>query len=481
MNHLDDDALQRALTDHLRDAAPSPRGDALSRLMQRVGASPQRSAWRVRAMAVASGLASGRSMGTLAVAAGALVVGVMIGQLWAPVELGSEPSPSAVPTSSRASWEEPESYSFVLEGCGPNDPVGTLRIFVAAGIAVSFDPLDEPAQRYQGYPAEEMPTLGWMMAQVAEAESMTEPWPLPAELPPGSPEVVERSLPDVRLVTDPVDGHPVELYIDWIPEAIDDEVCYSVREFDISPDTSWGPMAVLDAPDGAPHGQAAATGVVRITEECVFLEQNGRSVLLIWDGSRVSWDAETSTISHRNDDGTVFVVSDGMEVEVGGGSAQGFPVLYLERADWLSAPRDACRGGGFVVGSVGEPQGEASPVAGCLASRAASDYEASSVYRAEWSTAGEVAAWQEGRRPESTNNTSDLRDVAPAASVLVCIYRGEFVAPAGPAQPGGVGPQGHRLLRILILESGEYILDSFGPEGGLEPETPDDWLNETGG
>jgi len=370
MNPEHEEALERALSDHLRDAAPTPLSDALPRLMHNVAVSPQHSPWRVRAAYVVSSLAPGRSLATVAVAAGALVVGIVIGQLGAPAELGPRPSSSPVATPTQTpgpgSWEEPESYSFVLEGCGPN-LVGLFRIYVTHGVAVAFDTLDEQAEPYDGYPAEEMPTLGWMMAQVAEAESMTEPWDLPAgPPPPSSHEVVERSLPEVRLTTDPVDGHPVEVYIDWIPEAIDDELCYSVRDFDIA-------------------------------------------------------EADPS----------------------------------------------------------GETVGEASAIAGCLASRAASDYEASSVYRAEWSTAGEVVAWQEGRHPEVTP-TSDLRAEAPGAPVLVCIYSGEFVTPAGPPQDG-VAPRPHTRLRVLILESGEYIFDSAGPGGGLKPETPNDWLNETGG
>lgn len=34
----------------------------------------------------------------------------------------------------------------------------------------------------------------------------------------------------VSLATDPTDGHPVTLEIDWVLAAIDDEECYAVSE-----------------------------------------------------------------------------------------------------------------------------------------------------------------------------------------------------------------------------------------------------------
>jgi len=352
------EGLERAVTDHLRDAAPSPRADALPRLMRRVEASAQRSAWRIRAMSAVASLASGRSLATAAVAAGALVVGILIGQLGAPAEIGPQPSVVPTPTSTAepVAWEEPANYSFVVEGCGPNDPVGTLRIHVADGVATAFEPLDERAEVYDAHPPESMPTLGQIMREVAEAQSRTEPVDLPDDRADD-----RRSLPDVRLTTDPLDGHPVAVYIDWVPEGIDDELCYSISEYDVA-------------------------------------------------------EAEPSS----------------------------------------------------------EPIGEVGAIEDCWNSRAASDYQADSVYRAEWSTAGEVVAWQEGRYPEVAD-ASDLRSEDPEAPVLVCIYRGQFVFPS-PA-PG----VDYRLLRVLILDDGEYRLDMAGPEGGLVPETPSDWREANGG
>jgi hypothetical protein len=44
------------------------------------------------------------------------------------------------------------------------------------------------------------------------------------------------------LVTDSVDGHPVEIFIDWAPEAIDDEECYEILRYE-ELDPEAGPSA----------------------------------------------------------------------------------------------------------------------------------------------------------------------------------------------------------------------------------------------
>ena len=116
-----------------------------------------------------------------------------------------------------------------------------------------------------------------------------------------------------------------------------------------SQESSWGPLAVLDLDPDADSMQAGAEGTIRITDECVFLNQNGRDALLLWDDNRVQWDAESSQITHRNHDGATLVISDGDQLLVGGGSAsQEFdPVVTA----WASEPAEAClTNGAWVVG-----------------------------------------------------------------------------------------------------------------------------------
>ena len=110
----------------------------------------------------------------------------------------------------------------------------------------------------------------------------------------------------------------------------------------------------------------------------------------------------------------------------------------------------------------------------CLDSAAAKDYSITGLYRAESSTAQEVAAWQENRY-SGIELVSPLRSAAPASTVVVCIFRGDFKTPTGPPRVEGVPNPNHELLRVLVLASGGYAIDSAGYEGGLKPETPNDW------
>ncbi len=126
-------------------------------------------------------------------------------------------------------WEEPQSYSFVLNdqdcGGGEREYRGLMRVFVEDGVTLEYVALDETAERFSGSP-EDIPTLADLLARVAEAREATDP------VGPPRPDATDsRSLPIVRLTTDPADGHPVQVHIDWIPEAIDDEECYVVSEY----------------------------------------------------------------------------------------------------------------------------------------------------------------------------------------------------------------------------------------------------------
>jgi hypothetical protein len=121
-----------------------------------------------------------------------------------------------------------------------------------------------------------------------------------------------------------------------------------------------------------------------------------------------------------------------------------------------------------VVGS------DAAAVDACNSSAAAKDYSVTGVYRAESSTAEEVAAWQENRY-EGIALVSPFRSAAPRSTVVVCIFRGDFRTPTGPPLVEGVPNPNHELLRVLVSASGDYLIDSAGYEGALRPETPSDW------
>jgi hypothetical protein len=218
----------------MQDLAPKPAADALLRITARIGETAQQPRWRVR-LARSAEFASPIRVGAVGlVVAAAVGIGVLIGQVRLPSTTSSSPSSLPSPTTpspnpDRIVWQEPSSYSFVVEGCGPNDPVGTLRIVVTDGVATDVEALDARAEVYErGYPLDALPTLGFIVDRANEALRMTESW-----LSRMTPRP-ERSMspPVVAVETSPVDGHPTFVSIDWLPEAIDDELCYRIRDFD---------------------------------------------------------------------------------------------------------------------------------------------------------------------------------------------------------------------------------------------------------
>jgi hypothetical protein len=214
--------LERELSARLRDMAPAPRADALDRASDRIVATPQHGRWRVRVLDAIVSPAWARGAAFVLVVASALLVGVVIGEVGGPLTQGSDPSASAssapsATASQGVAWEEPASYSFVItdQGCGggERDHLGLMRVYVEDGETLEYVALDEAAQRYTGT-LDEIPTLAGLLALADEALRTSDP-----------------AVPIVDLRTDPVDGHPVRIHIDWVPEGGDDDECYVVSEF----------------------------------------------------------------------------------------------------------------------------------------------------------------------------------------------------------------------------------------------------------
>lgn len=118
---------------------------------------------------------------------------------------------------------------------------------------------------------------------------------------------------------------------------------YDGQQSDVS-DERWGPLAVASPYRGA--GQALFVGVLRVTEECVFLEQGNERTLLVWESDRTSWSPETRTISFDAQGGTV-TVSDRDHVRLGGGGSavdEGglAPDEWVESIDWVASPSQSC-------------------------------------------------------------------------------------------------------------------------------------------
>ena len=85
-----------------------------------------------------------------------------------------------------------------------------------------------------------MPTLGISPCQEARAT-------VPSRKVPGrrveSP-VQADELSVIPLETDPSDGHPTLIHIDWIPGAIDDEECYRTLSYETYPTTTATSMTI---------------------------------------------------------------------------------------------------------------------------------------------------------------------------------------------------------------------------------------------
>jgi hypothetical protein len=123
----------------------------------------------------------------------------------------------------------------------------------------------------------------------------------------------------------------------------------------------------------------------------------------------------------------------------------------------------------------GQPVASADAVCDVALADAARYGRIDGVTRSEMADVAAIARWQETRL-EDLNWTSPLRDISPTRKWAVCLYRGLFVTPTGPAPDGSPMPP-HDMLRVLVTETGEVILESAGYVGHMSPETPADLAN----
>lgn len=109
--------------------------------------------------------------------------------------------------------------------------------------------------------------------------------------------------------------------------------------------SEWGPLAVMRMNGGM---AALNTGVLRITDRCVFLESaGGDSELLVWPADRTRWNAADGTIGFAQPEWSQLTLRDGEAVSLGGGgdSAGEGGVSGAEWAasvDWVAPPDASC-------------------------------------------------------------------------------------------------------------------------------------------
>jgi hypothetical protein len=127
----------------------------------------------------------------------------------------SAAAPSSDPTPSAVGWQEPADYSFtVTASCGERMFTGDYRVEVAGGDVVASQRHDATDGEWKPVDyLQWVPTLGDMLEEVARATD--------------APEAGE-----IVLETDPADGHPTEVRVDPLANAIDDETCYEITAYE---------------------------------------------------------------------------------------------------------------------------------------------------------------------------------------------------------------------------------------------------------
>lgn len=110
-------------------------------------------------------------------------------------------------------------------------------------------------------------------------------------------------------------------------------------------DRSWGPLAIVPPPEAS--GQALIAGTLKVTDECLLLDERGEDVLLVWPADRTRWNPESKTISFETSDGRTVTLADGDEVAFGGGGSSveedGLSAEdFVAGVEWVSEPAPSC-------------------------------------------------------------------------------------------------------------------------------------------
>jgi hypothetical protein len=109
-------------------------------------------------------------------------------------------------------------------------------------------------------------------------------------------------------------------------------------------DSSWGPLAVVRGGNGM---DALIEGTIRITDDCVLLDERGELVLLVWPADRTLWDEDSAAIRFNDPNGGVTTIVDGQPVRLGGGGTSvdegGLGAEeWRNSIEWISAPPSSC-------------------------------------------------------------------------------------------------------------------------------------------
>jgi hypothetical protein len=121
-------------------------------------------------------------------------------------------SPSVSQQSGPGEWDAPPNYEFdVRSSCGEQNFIGSFHIVVKGGKVVRAKGFDQSGRAAIRYMRDEIPTLVDLHGYALEADA-------------SDAEVVE-------VVYDENDGHPKRIDIDYSVNAIDDESCFVVTDY----------------------------------------------------------------------------------------------------------------------------------------------------------------------------------------------------------------------------------------------------------
>jgi hypothetical protein len=232
--------LEQRLAAALERSAPRPSHDLLDRVQSSVRKTPQRGPLL--------GGANGQRMvlggGMLAV----LVAGVLLVAPGRSPDVGDRsPSPTAspsaidtpLPTDGPVAWVAPDRYRFALtSSCGERSLIGSFLITVRNDGVTRYVVRDGEDH----WTRDAMPTIDDLLAEAAEARLQ------------GADEVV--------VETDPADGHPTSIRIDRLSNAVDDEACYEISEYEVivDPSVPLGDWARTFIQPSAPPGNLTVVG-----------------------------------------------------------------------------------------------------------------------------------------------------------------------------------------------------------------------------
>lgn len=137
----------------------------------------------------------------------------MIAATTALIGCGDSGDQTAAPTQTSTGWQEPTSYTYVLDStCGERTLIGRFRITVEQGKVTNAEGLDDSAKRaLETSKSEPPPTLWQLLDELDRAR--------------------QAGADAAELTTDPTDGHPTKITIDPAANSIDDESCYAITEF----------------------------------------------------------------------------------------------------------------------------------------------------------------------------------------------------------------------------------------------------------